>query len=242
MPPLRREDALFAWFEKLHGPEWGSVLDAGTGDHSLTWLHSIAPRSLTAVTVENWRLPSLKSIAPDVRLVLGQWTDPALLAGERFDVVLADYVIGAIDGHAPYFQYGFLERIRPHVADRLYLVGLEPPPRDGSVLDEVCRLRDAAILLAGHRCYREYPRELVLSWVGAAGFEVMDSQSFTNRLGERFVNGQLDVAVRKLPYFHDRTVAAAFEQHIAELRARALAAVPMSWGSDWVIAAKVRGG
>lgn len=69
----------------------------------------------------------------------------------------------------------------------------------------------------------------------------MDSQSFTNRLGERFVNGQLDVAVRKLPYFRDRAVAAAFEQHIAELRARALAAVPMSWGSDWVIAAKVRG-
>lgn len=241
MPPLRREDALFAWFERLHGPSWGSVLDAGTGDHSLTWLESLAPRALTAVTVENWRLPSLGTIAPEARIVLGQWTDPALLAGERFDVVLADYVIGAIDGHAPYFQYGFLERIRPHVADRLYLVGLEPPPRDGSVLDEVCRLRDAAILLAGHRCYREYPRELVLSWVEAAGFDVIDSQSFTNRLGERFVNGQLDVAVRKLPFFRDRAVAAAFEGHIAELRGRALAAVPMSWGADWVIAAKVRG-
>ncbi len=240
MPPQRREDALFAWFEKLHGPTWGSVLDSGTGDHSLAWLHSLAPRELTAVTVENWRLPSLSTLAPGVRVVLGQWTDPALLAGEKFDVVLADYVLGAIDGHAPYFQYGFLERIRPHVADRLYLVGLEPPPRDGSVLDEVCRLRDAAILLAGHRCYREYPRELVLSWLDRAGFDLIDSSSFANRLGERFVNGQLDVAVRKLPHFRDRAVAAAFEAHIAELRTRALDAVPMAWGSDWVIAAKVR--
>jgi hypothetical protein len=241
MPPLRREDALFSWFEKLHGPRWGSVLDAGTGDHSLAWLHSLAPEQLTAVTVENWRVPSLGTTAPGARVVLGQWTDPALLAGETFDVVLADYVIGAIDGHAPYFQYGFLERIRPHVGSRLYLVGMEPPPRDGSVLDEVCRLRDAAILLAGHRCYREYPRELVLSWVERAGFEVLDSATFNNRLGERFVNGQLDVATRKLPVFRDRAVAAAFAAHIDELRKRALAAVPTTWGADWVIAAKARG-
>ncbi len=242
MPPLKREDALFAWFERVHGPVWGSVLDAGTGDHSLSWLASLSPRELTAVTVENWRMEGLRRVAPLARVLLGQWTDPALLAGEAFDVVLADYVIGAIDGHAPYFQYGFLERIRPHVGGRLYLVGLEPPPRDGSVLDEVCRVRDAAILLAGHRCYREYPRDQVLRWLDQAGYSVLDSKSFPNRLGERFVNGQLDVAVRKLPYFHDRGVATALEAHIAELRTRALAAVPQVWGADWVIAAEPRGG
>jgi len=240
MPPLKREDALFSWFERIHGPTWGSVLDAGTGDHSLSWLASLSPRELTAVTVESWRMEGLRRVAPQAHVLLGQWTDPALLAGERFDVVLADYVIGAIDGHAPYFQYGFLERVRPHVGARLYLVGLEPPPRDGGVLDEVCRVRDAAILLAGHRCYREYPRELVLRWLEQAGFAVLDSRSFPNRLGERFVNGQLDVAVRKLPYFHDRGVATALEAHVAELRARALAAVPQVWGADWVIAAERR--
>ncbi len=240
MPPLRREDALFSWFEKLHGPEWGSVLDSGTGDHSLGWLASLSPRALTAVTVEAWRMAGLAQVAPHARVLLGQWTDPLLLAGETFDVVLSDYVIGAIDGHAPYFQYGYLERIRPHVGDRLYLVGLEPPPRDGSVLDEVCRVRDAAILLAGHRCYREYPREVVLRWVERAGFDVIDSAAFPNRLGERFVNGQLDVAVRKLPLFRDRAVADSFARHIEELRQRALAQVPQVWGADWVIAAKVR--
>ena len=109
------------------------------------------------MTVEKWRLQDLSEVAPEARIVEGQWTDPLLLAGETFDEVLLDYVIGAVDGHAPYFQFGLLERIRPHVRRRLYVVGLEPPPRDGSELDEVCRVRDAAILLAGHRTYREYP-------------------------------------------------------------------------------------
>ena len=238
MSPLLREDALFSWFDALHGPTWGSVLDAGTGDHSLRWLQSLSPGALTGVTAESWRMDGLQKVAPAARVILGQWTDPALLAGERFDVVVADYVIGSIDGHAPYFQYEFLERVRPHVADRLYLVGLEPQPRDGSVLDEVCRLRDAAILLAGHRCYREYPRDVVLAWLARAGFKAIDSKLFPNRLGARFVNGQLDVAVRKLPYFSDRAVASAMEAHIVELRARALASVPQVWGADWVIAAQ----
>ena len=239
MPPLRREDALFQWFERLHGPNWGSVLDAGTGEHSLSWLASLHPTKLTAVTVEKWRMAGLAQIG-GAEVVLGQWTDPALLHDQKFDVVLLDYVIGAIDGHAPYFQYGFLERIKPHCASRLYLVGLEPPPRDGSVLDEVCRLRDAAILLAGHRCYREYPRDLVLNWLDQTGFNVIDSKLFPNVLGERFVNGQLDVAVRKLPLFRDVPTQSAFAGHIAELRDRALTSVPQTWGADWVIAAEIR--
>jgi hypothetical protein len=119
----------------------------------------------------------------------------------------------------------------------VYLVGLEPPERDGSVLDEVCQVRDAAILLAGHRCYREYPRDLVVRWLGEAGFRVRESEMFANILGPRFVNGQLDVAERKLPRLRDRHLAESLRGHIAELRARALEAVPQTWGQDWVIAA-----
>lgn len=242
MPPQKRIDALFAWFEHLHGPDWGDVLDAGTGAHSLGWLAGLGPRSLTAVTVERWRLPELPGVAPGARIVEGQWTDPGLLAGETFDVVLLDYVIGAVDGHAPYFQYQLLERLRPHVRRRLYLVGLEPQPRDGSELDEVCRVRDAAILLAGHRTYREYPQEQVLRWLDAAGYTVLDAARFPNRLGPRFVNGQLDVAARKLPYLVDRALRDALGAHIEELRARALARGERVWGEDWVIAAERRDG
>jgi len=238
MAPQVRVDALFEWIGRVNGPAWGDVLDAGTGAHSLGWLATLPARSLTAVTVEAWRLPELPTVAPGARIVEGQWTDPALLAGERFDEVLVDYVIGAIDGHAPYFQYDFLPRIRPLVRRRLYLVGLEPPPRDGSVLDEVCRVRDAAILLAGHRTYREYPQALVLRWLESAGFRVLDARAFANRLGPRFVNGQLDVAVRKLPRFVDPGVRAAFAAHIESLRERALARGEQVWGEDYVIAAE----
>lgn len=239
MPPTRREDALFSWFERLNGPVWGDVLDAGTGEHSLSWVASLPARSVTAVTVEAWRMPGLQAVAPQARILLGEWTDPTLLFGQSFDQVLVDYVIGAIDGHAPYLQYAYLERLRPHVRGQLYLVGLEPPPRDGSVLDEVCRVRDACILLAGHRCYREYPRAVVLRWLERAGYRVRDALDFPNVLGARFVNGQLDVALRKTQLFHDRALAAAMEATIADVRARALDQGERTWGADYVIAADV---
>lgn len=235
-PP--RQDALFQWIERAHRGEWGDVLDAGTGEHSLGWLATLPTRSLTAVTVESWRMAGLRALAPGAEVVLGEWTDPLLLAGRAFDQVLVDYVIGAIDGHAPYFQYGFLERLRPHCRGAVYLVGLEPQPRDGSVLDEVCRVRDACILMAGHRCYREYPRDVVIGWLERAGYRVRDAVTMPNRVGPRFVNGQLDVAVRKLPYFADKALAAAMGNTIEDVRARALERGEVTWGADWVIAAE----
>ena len=239
MPYQYRIDALFEWITKVNGPGFGDVLDAGTGAHSLSWLATLPTRSITAVTVEDWRLGELPAIAPDARIVRGEWTDPTLLHGVQFDQVLVDYVIGAIDGHAPYFQYDYLERLRPHCRGAVYLVGLEPPPRDGSLLDQVCRVRDACILLAGHRMYREYPAELVARWMERAGMKVGDLKRFPNRVGPRFVNGQLDVAKRKLPLFGDRAVARAMEMQIEELRASALAAGEVTWGADYVIVGTV---
>lgn len=234
-------DRLFGWIEAIHGPDWGDTLDAGTGDHSLSWLQTLRPRSLTAVTVEGWRMASLQKIAPDARLLLGQWTDPSLLYGEQFDIAVVDYVIGAIDGHAPYFQYDYLERLRAHLrpGGRMYLVGMEPPPSDGSELDEVHRLRDACILLAGHRCYREYPQRLVLRWLEKLGLTVLDAALIPNKLGPRYIHGQLDVATRKLPLMRDRMVAASLGQAIEDLRGRALARGERQFGADWVIAARV---
>jgi hypothetical protein len=238
MPPVRREDALFQWFEKVNGPVWGDVLDAGTGDHSLGWVGTLPARSVTAVTVEAWRMNGLRQVAPGARVILGQWTDPALLYGESFDQVLVDYVIGAIDGHAPFFQYAYLQRLRPHVRGRVYLVGLEPQPRDNSVLDEVCRMRDACILLAGHRCYREYPRAIVSQWLERTGYRIVDAKDFPNRIGARFVNGQLDVALRKTKLFRDDAMRVTMVAAIEELRARALEQGDVTWGADYVIAAE----
>ena len=68
MPYQYRVDALFEWIAKINGPEFGDVLDAGTGAHSLSWLATLKVRSLTAVTVEDWRLGELPSIAPGARI------------------------------------------------------------------------------------------------------------------------------------------------------------------------------
>jgi hypothetical protein len=41
---------------------------------------------------------------PQGRVVLGNWDDSALLEGDQYDVVLADYLIGAMDGFSPFKQ------------------------------------------------------------------------------------------------------------------------------------------
>jgi hypothetical protein len=103
--------------------------------------------------------------------------DTIHLEPESFDVILADYLIGAMDGFSPYHQDEILDIIAHYLkpGGRLYVVGLQPIPdsvaaasEDGGCHDasadiicKVRRIRDACILLAGHRCYREYP----VSWV-----------------------------------------------------------------------------
>ncbi len=38
------------------------------------------------------------------QIIVGNWKDPSFLKGQVYDVVLADYLLGSIDGFAPYFQ------------------------------------------------------------------------------------------------------------------------------------------
>src|SRR3982751_1667463 len=98
-----RPDALFAEIVRLQGnTPWGSVLDAGTGRHSLSFVKSLPTSRWTAVTARP--APALETERAQDRIVVGNWTDTALLDGESFDTVLVDYVVGALDGFAPYFQ------------------------------------------------------------------------------------------------------------------------------------------
>ena len=182
------------------------------------------------------------------QIIVGNWTDPGLLAGEQFDVVLADYLLGAIDGFAPYFQDILFKRLRPHVRGRLYVVGLAPYPDHartpgGEVILEIARLRDACILLAGHRCYREYPLSWVRRSLEDAGFEIDEALSLNIRYGARFINGQLDVCMRKLKYFQDPVMADAMRMHIEGVRAKALALRELEeggirFGEDYVVSAR----
>jgi hypothetical protein len=74
--------------------------------------------------------------------------------------VVADYLVGAIDGFAPYTQDMIWRRLAKHMRAeaRMYVIGMQPIPdfadSPGDLVVDVTRIRDACILLAGHRCYR----------------------------------------------------------------------------------------
>lgn len=249
--PTQTSDSLFGLIERIQGDApFGAMLDAGTGDHSLRWMMGLQTTRWTAVTGAVARERDLRkrhaaALRPADAIVTGNWTDPLLLHGEVYDTVLADYLLGAIDGFAPYFQDRLFARLRPLVGGRLYAVGLSPYPDDadsegGALILEIARLRDACIQLAGHRCYREYPLDWVVRHVEAAGFRVREATAIPIVYRQRFVDGQLDVCQRKLPYIADLRLRAALDAHIGALRERSrpYAEAGIRFGTDWVLAAE----
>jgi len=248
---------LLKHIETLQGDApWGSVLDAGTGTHSLGWVASLKTERWTAVTgAEGHAIQVRDSVAalrrPQDRIVLGNWADPALLAGERYDTVLADYLLGAVDGFAPYFQDRLFLRLRPLVGRRLYVIGLEPyvtaapADADGRLVCEIGRFRDACLLLAGERPYREYPAEWAVEHLQAAGFRILSARHFPNRYKERFVNSQIGMCAPRLAKLPDRALAEALRAQGEDLRTRALAHVAqhggLRHGADYVLAAEPAG-
>jgi len=123
------------------------------------------------------------------RIVVGNWTDPALVRGETFDTVLADYLLSAVDRVSPYWQDQLFPRLRALVTERLYVIGLDPyvlpaPPDDISqVVTEMCAVKDACFLWR-ERTYREYPLDAVVRLLDAAGFR-MSTRGVRGSLSER---------------------------------------------------------
>lgn len=106
-------DILFQTIEKFHGVRpWGKVLDAGTGLHSVQWLQTLTTTSWTAITADNNMRNQIISditvaskVRPQDELVVGNWMDESFTAAlGQFDTILADYLIGAVDGFSPYEQ------------------------------------------------------------------------------------------------------------------------------------------
>jgi hypothetical protein len=248
--------ALFRHVETLQGDRpWGAMLDAGAGVKSLQWIQALATDRWTAVTAapsmaEATRAALGEGIRPQDRLVVGNWIDETLLAGETFDTVLVDYLVGAIEGFAPYWQDHVFDRLRPLVANggRLYVTGLEPyvpytPTTDsGRIICEIGRVRDACLLLAGERTYREFPLDWVLRYLERAGFRIVESRRFPIRYGARHVNGQLDMCRRRLERFGSAALGNSMLHYVEELRLRALLVLArdggLRHGHDYVVAAE----
>jgi len=251
--------SLYDRITALHGYRpWGAVLDAGTGRGSMRWLLGLDTERWTAITgAQAMAEQTRKEIGPRMRdndrLVVGNWMDPELLAGERFDTVLADYLLGAIEGFAPYWQDQLFRRLRPLVKQRLYVIGLEPyvhlRPQalshdnpSAALVVAIGRLRDACLLLAGDSPYREYPLDWCIRHLEHAQFRVLDVEKVPIRYGDGFINSQLDMCGLALGKLKDRKLAVAMQQHVEQLRQRAqvmaLQEGGLHQGHDYLIVAE----
>jgi hypothetical protein len=246
--------SLYNKISELQGKQpWGSVLDAGTGAASMRWLLSQKTERWTAVTgspkmAETTRAVVADRLRKEDRIIIGNWVDPELLSGEAFDTVLADYLLGAIDGFAPYWQDQLFTRLKPLVGKRLYLIGLEPyvpyntDDPAGRMIVEIGRLRDACLLLGGERPYREYPMDWVLRQLQYDGYHILDAQRIPIRYGERFINSQLDLCTQTLNKVRDRSLAITLQQHTAAVRQRALTLNTiqsgLQYGHDYIVVAE----
>jgi hypothetical protein len=248
---------LFAVIERLQGDlPWGSLLDAGTGVKSARWASGLGTGRWTGVSADPGHLAETRAglqgaLRPQDRLAAGNWTDPALLAGEVHDVVLAEYLLGAVEGFSPYFQESLFARLRPHVGRRLYVVGLEPyvagraEGEAGRMVQAIGRFRDGCFLLAGETPYREFPAEWVLERLEQAGFRTLFAQRFPNRYPMEWVEMQLATSHALLERIADRGLARALSAQAGRLRKEAAALIgrqgALAHGSDYVVAAEPRG-
>jgi hypothetical protein len=246
-------DALFEHVLKMHGDRaLASVLDAGTGKSSLQFVAGLPSSRWVAVTGDAGETDYLRAqlgaaMRPQDRLVMGNWADPSLLDGEVFDLVLADYLLGAVDRVAPYFQEDLLRRLRPHVGGRLCLVGLEPLPLSSAdsaqaALLEVFRLADVSRLLVQERCYREYPLAWITRALPRAGFRVVDAAVFPNVYRMATVQRQVDGARKRFMRLKDpalrKALVVSLAHAVEELRAVMEHHGSVTLGQDNVVTAE----
>ncbi len=227
--------AHFAYIAAAQGDAaYGQVLDAGTGTRSLRWLATLDTDAITAVTGATAMAARVRSVfgerqRPQDRILVGNWADADFLAGETFDTVLADHLLGAIEGHAPFFQTSLFARLRPLTRKRLYVTGMEPyvvaRPRHeaGSLIWEIGRYRDACLMLSGQPSYREYPLEWVLAELRRSGFQTVSARKFPVAYQAKFVNSQIDLARPRLKRLADQALGQSLIDHGEALRIRALA-------------------
>lgn len=252
---IRKHPRLLRHIETLQGGRpWGTFLDAGTGVQSLRWVADLDTQHWTAVSASAHYAKQVRTAVkqvqrPEDRIVRGNWVDPNLLKGESYDTVMADYLLGAVEGFAPYYQPYLFRRLRPLTRKTLYVKGLEPyvptvRPEDkaGRLIWEIGRFRDACVLHGDGLPYREYPAGWVVDNLHMTGFEVTDVKHFDIRYKSTFVNAQIDICAPILANLKDRELAKVLSARGEGLRTEALGLIQsegaLKAGRNYVIAAK----
>lgn len=216
--------------------------------------HKLGINSKGTIVVGNWATPLTSSSTSnhDPPSANRNGSLPPLCEGIQYDTILADYLVGAIDGFSPYFQDQIFPRLATHLkpGGRLYVVGLNPIPDnmpndpDADIFCRVTKLRDACIMLAGHRCYREYPVDWIHRHLQLAGLEVLDTSKYPILYSHNAIVRQLNVARSKLPYFPNKALVTAMAATIDSLEKHSKEATSKSptgrikLGYDYVITAE----
>jgi len=143
--------------------------------------------TLTGVTAnESSKKSTLSQVGPYLDLSLdsvevGAWQNVSFMSGRQYDVVVADYLLGAVDYFAPHFQVALVRRLRHLVKPGGYLltVGKEPNALKANsstqlLLEEIDALRDSATILTRNMPYRELPRWWVKDELENAGFSLQN--------------------------------------------------------------------
>jgi hypothetical protein len=227
-------DVLFETVERYHADkDWGAVLDAGTGLSSVKWLMKLEScTNWTAITADNQMKATIMgdadvNLRDNDKLIVGNWMDDEFCKTlETYDTIVADYLIGAVDGFSPYAQDLIIKKLRQHLkpGGRLYIIGMYPIPDhaqgDAELITEVRRVRDACILLAGHRPYREYPSEWVIRHLESEGLRVFKSKIFTILHSEESTMRQLRVARSKLELMPQASMRMAMDSYLTDIEER----------------------
>jgi hypothetical protein len=261
------DDALFGSIEKEQGnAPFGNFLDAGTGMHSLRWIATLGEErgmtKFTAITADKVMRTNVQNEATALGvshlgdIVIGNWFGEGperLELNEKYDTILADYLIGAMDGFSPYKQDQMIGKLvsllKP--GGRLYIVGLQPipdsAPGEANIICKVRQVRDACILLAGHRCYREYPLDWIQRQVqGHPQLELIRSSTFPILYRHRTIVKQIQVARSKLPYFPSPELAEEMGKTLDDLEAKSKEATDKAGGKirlgfDYIVTARKTG-
>ena len=268
------DDALFGCIEDSQGSRpFGDFLDAGTGIHSLRWIATLnndekkGMTSLTAITADKNMQRNVQKEAlhlgmgDDAHILIGNWFPPTndndasiSLPLKQYDTILADYLIGAMDGFSPFRQDEMIPKLvkllNPN-GGRLYIVGLEPLPDsvpnnpNANIITKVRQVRDACILLAGHRCYREYPLEWIHKQVQQSSeLTLIQTNQFPILYRYQTIKRQIDVARSKFPFFSSRALRESMKLVLDDLDEQAKRATssnsPITLGFDYVVAVERR--
>merc|ERR1712238_288118 len=181
-----------------------------------------------------------------------------------YDTIVADYLIGSMDGFSPYQQDQMIDKLaqRLQVGGRLYIIGLEPIPdsyNNGSkntspqnIICDVRRVRDACILLSGERCYREYPVEWIQRQITEKQssqhppvLKLVDTQKFPILYRHSTIVKQITVARNKLSRFPSKALANEMTKTLNTLEQRSYDATEgisshtrIQLGFDYVVTAE----